>query len=206
MSDSPYTAPFFNDSIKVNQKLTLNLGIRWDYWHARAALRGNQATFDPRIGKAIAGEKPDGTVDLTAQPVAQALGRVFQGPLGARLRSGRAPRAVRPQGRNLAAPGPRLAAYRRVEPGRPGRLRHLPLRNRQRESRRFRHHRPALTGTSSPINLLESFQPELGDRIPRRPESLPRPHRWSDRHGISRFRPRTNGTRRSRHPCRAIPR
>ena len=73
MSDSPYTAPFFNDSFKVNQKLTLNLGIRWDYWHARAALRGNHATFDPRIGKAIAGEQPDGSIDLTAQPVAMAL-------------------------------------------------------------------------------------------------------------------------------------
>ena len=73
MSDSPYTAPFFNDSFKVNRKLTLNLGVRFDYWHAKAALRGNQATFDPRIGKAIAGETPDGQVDLTAQPVATAL-------------------------------------------------------------------------------------------------------------------------------------
>ena len=42
-------------------------------------LLGNQATFDPRIGKAIAGEKPDGSVDLTAQPVAMALAAFTEG-------------------------------------------------------------------------------------------------------------------------------
>ncbi|MDA1311964.1 MAG: carboxypeptidase regulatory-like domain-containing protein [Acidobacteria bacterium] len=73
MSDSPYTGFYFNDSWKVSNKVTVNFGVRHDFWHEKAAIRGNHATFDPRIGKAVAGETPDGRIDLTSQPVAMAL-------------------------------------------------------------------------------------------------------------------------------------
>ncbi|MCW5983101.1 MAG: TonB-dependent receptor [Bryobacteraceae bacterium] len=73
MKRSPYSGIFVQDFFKVSPKLTLNLGLRYDRWHAKRAVRGNVATFDPRIGKAVAGEDKNGNVDLTAQPVARFL-------------------------------------------------------------------------------------------------------------------------------------
>jgi hypothetical protein len=73
MKRSPYSGIFVQDFFKVSPKLTLNLGLRYDRWHEKRAVRGNVATFDPRIGKAVAGEDQNGQVDLTAQPVAPFL-------------------------------------------------------------------------------------------------------------------------------------
>jgi hypothetical protein len=72
MHDSPYSALYANDSWKILPSLTLNLGIRWDYWLDKQAVRGNVATFDDTIGMIVAGEV-NGQVDLTAQPVAPYL-------------------------------------------------------------------------------------------------------------------------------------
>lgn len=79
MQRSPYTAPFVEDTYKVTPKLTLNLGLRYDRWLAKRAVRGNAATFDPTIGKAVAGVDKNGNVDLTAQPVAQYLAAATAG-------------------------------------------------------------------------------------------------------------------------------
>ena len=79
MSDSPYTGIYFNDSWKVSNKLTVTLGLRHDYWHEKAAIRGNHATFDLTTGLAVAGEDLNGNVDLTAQPVAMALAAFTEG-------------------------------------------------------------------------------------------------------------------------------
>jgi hypothetical protein len=76
---SPYEALFVEDTYKVTSTLTLNLGLRYDRWLAKRAVRGNAATFDPRIGKAIAGVDKNGNVDLTAQPVAQYLAAATAG-------------------------------------------------------------------------------------------------------------------------------
>ena len=73
MKHSPYEALFLEDTYKLTSKLTLNLGLRYDYWGEKRAVRGNAATFDPRIGKVIAGVDGNGQVDLTAQPAAQYL-------------------------------------------------------------------------------------------------------------------------------------
>ena len=73
MKRSPYSGIFVQDFFKISNTLTLNLGLRYDRWHEKRAVRGNVATFDPRIGKAVAGEDRNGQVDLTAQPVAPYL-------------------------------------------------------------------------------------------------------------------------------------
>ncbi len=70
---APYSAWFVEDTYKVSPTLTLNLGLRYDRWFAKRALFGNAATFDPKLGKVIAGVDQDGKVNLTAQPEAQYL-------------------------------------------------------------------------------------------------------------------------------------
>jgi hypothetical protein len=77
--DAPYSAPFFQDYWKVTRNLTVNLGVRLDYWHEKDISRGNAATFDIKAGRIIAGEDKNGKVDLAAQPVAQFLARATEG-------------------------------------------------------------------------------------------------------------------------------
>jgi outer membrane receptor protein involved in Fe transport len=78
MHDSPYSAFYVQDFWKIHPNLTLNLGLRYDYWHEKSAVRGNVATFDLQSGKVVAGEDKDGKVDLTSQPVAPFLAPATQ--------------------------------------------------------------------------------------------------------------------------------
>lgn len=73
MSDDPYSAWFVQDSWRVSPRVTLNFGLRLDYWHARAFVNGNGATFDPRVGRILAGEDKSGRVNLDSQPTARYL-------------------------------------------------------------------------------------------------------------------------------------
>lgn len=68
MSDSPYHALYVQDFWKITPNLTLNLGVRFDYWGVKRSVRGGTTTFDPKLGRVIAGEDPSGKVDLTLQP------------------------------------------------------------------------------------------------------------------------------------------
>jgi hypothetical protein len=72
-SSAPYSGLYAQDSWKAARDLTINFGVRVDYWHSRSFVRGAGATFDPGLGKAIAAENKSGQVDLTAQPVAKNL-------------------------------------------------------------------------------------------------------------------------------------
>ena len=73
MSDSPYSGLYAQDFWRIHPNLTLNLGVRYDYWHEKAFTNGNGATFDPRIGKGLSGEDKNGKVNLGAQPTAKYL-------------------------------------------------------------------------------------------------------------------------------------
>jgi hypothetical protein len=70
VAHAPYSALYADDTFRVLPNLTLNAGVRWDYWWEKAFVRGAGTTFDLRTGKAVAGENSKGQVDLTAQPIA----------------------------------------------------------------------------------------------------------------------------------------
>ena len=44
-----WPAPYFGDEIQVTKKLTLNLGLRWQYYQPMASKRNVLATFDPSV-------------------------------------------------------------------------------------------------------------------------------------------------------------
>jgi hypothetical protein len=74
IAHSPYEAFYIQDDFRVSRRLTVNLGLRFDHWNEKQFVRGCGATFDPAIGKILAGENKNGQVDLTCQPVGPFLG------------------------------------------------------------------------------------------------------------------------------------
>jgi hypothetical protein len=74
IAHSPYSGLYADDTWRIHPNVTLNAGVRWDYWWEKAFVRGGGTTFDARIGKAVAGENSKRQVDLTAQPVAPFYG------------------------------------------------------------------------------------------------------------------------------------
>ncbi len=79
IAHSPYSAIYADETWRVLPNLTLNAGIRWDYWWDKAFVRGVGTTFDLQTGQAVAGENSAGQVDLTAQPISPFFAAATQG-------------------------------------------------------------------------------------------------------------------------------
>jgi hypothetical protein len=74
VAHSPYSALYADETFRIHPNVTINAGVRWDYWWEKAFVRGAGATFDLQNGKAVAGQNSKGQVDLSAQPVAPFYG------------------------------------------------------------------------------------------------------------------------------------
>ena len=58
MFNEAYMAPWINDQFKVTRKLTLTLGLRFDYQFARTESHDQYSTFDPSTPNPGAGDLP----------------------------------------------------------------------------------------------------------------------------------------------------
>ena len=76
---APYQGLFAQDDVRVSRRLTLNVGVRWDYWRAKAFVRGCGATWDPVRQIVLAGENSSGQTDLSCQAAAPFVGAATAG-------------------------------------------------------------------------------------------------------------------------------
>ena len=100
-----YTAAWINDEFKMSDKLTLTLGLRFDYQSARTEANDQYSTFDPNTPNPGAGGHP-GAMIFAGDGPGRAGTRTFENPpgdawgprIGRRLshqRQERAPRRLR---------------------------------------------------------------------------------------------------------------
>ncbi len=71
-----YTAPWINDEFKATSRLTLTLGLRFDYEFARTEMHNQYSTFDPNTPNTDAGNLP-GAIIFAGR---DGHGRTFEQP------------------------------------------------------------------------------------------------------------------------------
>lgn len=65
-SSAPYTGFYFNDSYRVRDNLTVDLGLRYEHWYARRNMRDAASSWDPELQKVVAAVGGDGNINLNA--------------------------------------------------------------------------------------------------------------------------------------------
>ncbi len=78
---APYTGFYFNDSWRLRQNLTIDVGLRYEHWYARHNLREATSTWDPNLQKVVAAVEGNGQINMNAflntPNVAQATAAVW---------------------------------------------------------------------------------------------------------------------------------
>jgi Carboxypeptidase regulatory-like domain/TonB dependent receptor len=74
-----YTAPWINDEYKVTSRLTLTLGLRFDYQFARSEMHDQYSTFDPNTPNPGAGGLP-GALIFAGKGTGRTGNRTFEKP------------------------------------------------------------------------------------------------------------------------------
>ena len=134
-----YTAGWVNDEFKVSDKLTLTLGLRFDYQSARTEVNNQYSTFDPNTPNP--GRRKPSWRDYVRRERSRA--------------GGNADVREPPEGRLGAAPRRRLSHQRPERP--PRRLRHLLRARRVRPVRRAAD--PRIPGQRAGANTTNGIQP-----------------------------------------------
>jgi carboxypeptidase family protein len=76
--DANYSHFYFQDDLKVNNRLSLNLGLRYEYSPWLKGYRGQAGTFDPSSARPIIIASDSDQLDLTAQFAAPAAYALFR--------------------------------------------------------------------------------------------------------------------------------
>jgi len=76
---APYSGAYVQDNVQLGPRVSVQLGLRYEYWHEKEMVPGNAAIWDPRIGKLVASEDQDGRLDFTHQATAQFLAPASEG-------------------------------------------------------------------------------------------------------------------------------
>jgi len=98
-----YWHAFIQDDFKVSNRLTLNIGLRYEYNPWLKGYRGQVATFDPTQAKSIIVASETDKIDLDAQPLAKVGYQLYQDLIQTSSQAG-LPISITQQSRNGWAP------------------------------------------------------------------------------------------------------
>ncbi|QOY89589.1 TonB-dependent receptor [Paludibaculum fermentans] len=63
---APYAGFYVNDSWRLKQNFTIELGLRYERWFARHNMRQATSTWDPKLQKVVAAVQGDGNINTSA--------------------------------------------------------------------------------------------------------------------------------------------
>ena len=59
-------AYYVNDNWRIRPNLSVELGLRYEHWYGRHNSRNAACTWDPALGKIVAANQADGTINMNA--------------------------------------------------------------------------------------------------------------------------------------------